>query len=77
MATPKSRFFLGASKHGHHRVHYLEWGDEKNQNVVLMVHGLNRNCHDFDMVAAALSSTHRYVLSTLHLLTRPDISIYI
>ena len=45
----------GALKHM--AVH--EWGDSKNPNVVLCVHGLSRNGRDFDVLADALSKDFR------------------
>lgn len=41
-----------------HKLTCWEWGDPKNQNVLLCVHGLTRNGRDFDFLARALS--HRY-----------------
>jgi len=41
----------------HMAVH--EWGDSKNPNVVLCVHGLSRNGRDFDVLADALSKDFR------------------
>lgn len=40
-------------------VAYREWGDIENPNVVICVHGLSRNCKDFDDLAAALSQDWR------------------
>jgi pimeloyl-ACP methyl ester carboxylesterase len=47
--------------HGFHRVHYVEWGDPDNDRVVVCVHGLTRNCRDFDALAGALRSDFRVV----------------
>jgi pimeloyl-ACP methyl ester carboxylesterase len=50
-----------AGPHGLHRVHYVEWGDADNPRVLICVHGLTRNCRDFDFLAQALSSEYRVV----------------
>lgn len=42
--------------HGFHRMHYTEWGDPARPRVVVCVHGLTRNCRDFDSLAQALAS---------------------
>jgi pimeloyl-ACP methyl ester carboxylesterase len=47
--------------HGFHRIHYTEWGDPKNPDVIVCVHGLTRNCRDFDDLAAVLANRHRVV----------------
>lgn len=44
-----------------HKLHYLEWGDENNPNTVICVHGLARNCRDFDKVADKLSEKFRVI----------------
>ena len=46
---------------GLHRMHYTEWGDLDNPDVVLCVHGLTRNGRDFDFLAAALCDQFRVV----------------
>ena len=38
---------------------YFEWGDPLNARVAICVHGVGRNARDFDVLAEALSSTHR------------------
>jgi pimeloyl-ACP methyl ester carboxylesterase len=57
--TPSERHFRGLSPHGFHRVVYYEWGDALNADVVVCVHGVGRNGRDFDVLAEALSPTHR------------------
>ncbi|HEX6958370.1 MAG TPA: alpha/beta hydrolase [Ferrovibrio sp.] len=39
-------------------VHLLDWGD-KDAPAVILWHGLARNCHDFDILAAALAGRYR------------------
>ena len=50
---------LGRS--GFHRMHYVEWGDQDAQTVVICVHGLTRCSRDFDMLARALQPELRVV----------------
>ena len=57
----RRRFVTCASPRGLHRVAYLEWGDPKNQKVLVCVHGLGRCARDFDNLAAALSDHYRVV----------------
>ncbi len=45
--------------HGFHRLHYYEWGDAENPDVLICVHGLTRNGRDFDDIARALSQRCR------------------
>ncbi|MGR9108694.1 MAG: alpha/beta fold hydrolase [Gammaproteobacteria bacterium] len=47
--------------HGFHRIHYTERGDPENPNVIVCVHGLTRNCRDFDDLATVLAKSHRVV----------------
>jgi pimeloyl-ACP methyl ester carboxylesterase len=43
------------------RLAYTEWGDAANPDVVFCVHGLTRNGHDFDDLAAALAPRWRVI----------------
>ena len=61
MAGPTQRFVRCASPKGLHRIAYLEWGDPKNERVLVCVHGLTRCARDFDALAAALSGRYRVV----------------
>ena len=47
-------FITGLNSSGFHQLHYTDWGDPENPRVVICVHGLTRNCRDFDTLAAAL-----------------------
>lgn len=58
---PQSRFHLGLSVQGFHKLHYLEWGEEKNDKVIVCVHGVSRNAHDFDYLARELAPQHRVI----------------
>ena len=57
----RQRFVRCASPKGLHRIAYLEWGDPKNERVLVCVHGLTRCARDFDALAAALSDHYRVV----------------
>ena len=46
---------------GLHRFAYAEWGDPKNDCVLVCVHGLTRSGRDFDPLARALASHYRVV----------------
>jgi pimeloyl-ACP methyl ester carboxylesterase len=61
MAGPTQRFVRCASPKGLHRIAYLEWGDPRNERVLVCVHGLTRCARDFDALAAALSGRYRVV----------------
>ena len=59
--SSRQRFVRCASPRGLHRIAYLEWGDPKNERVLVCVHGLTRCARDFDALAAALSGRYRVV----------------
>ncbi|MGQ0510628.1 MAG: alpha/beta fold hydrolase [Betaproteobacteria bacterium] len=61
--TPASRqrFVQCASPRGLHRISYLEWGDPKNDQVLICAHGLTRCARDFDALAAAMQDRYRVV----------------
>jgi pimeloyl-ACP methyl ester carboxylesterase len=50
-----------ASPRGLHRIAYLDWGDPRNRDVLVCVHGLTRTGRDFDDVARALCGHFRVV----------------
>jgi pimeloyl-ACP methyl ester carboxylesterase len=50
-----------ASPRGLHRMAYLEWGDPRNRDVLVCVHGLTRTGRDFDEVARTLCGQWRVV----------------
>ena len=50
-----------ASAQGLHRMAYLEWGDPRNRDVLVCVHGLTRSAHDFDALARSLCDHYRVV----------------
>jgi pimeloyl-ACP methyl ester carboxylesterase len=61
MPGPTRRFVRCASPKGLHRMAYLEWGDPKNERVLVCVHGLTRCARDFDRLAAVLGGHYRVV----------------
>ena len=52
---------LCLSAKGFHRMHYTDWGDPGAERIVICVHGLTRNCRDFDFLAQALLPGFRVV----------------
>lgn len=58
---PRRRSVQCASPKGLHRIAYREWGDPRNRNVLVCVHGLTRVSDDFDDLARALSDVYRVV----------------
>ena len=61
MTEPRRRSVQCASPAGLHRMAYLEWGDARNRDVVVCVHGLTRSARDFDDLARALCGRFRVV----------------
>ncbi len=59
--TMTSNYYRSLSPHGFHRIHYTEWGDPKNPNVLICVHGLVRTCRDFDFLASTLEEEYRVI----------------
>jgi pimeloyl-ACP methyl ester carboxylesterase len=53
--------FLSLAPGGFHRVSYLDWGSPESAHIVICVHGLARNCRDFDFLARALAGRSRVV----------------
>jgi pimeloyl-ACP methyl ester carboxylesterase len=61
VAEPRRRSVLCASPAGLHRIAYREWGDARNRDVLVCVHGLTRSSRDFDELARTLSPQFRVV----------------
>jgi pimeloyl-ACP methyl ester carboxylesterase len=59
--APRRRSVQCASARGLHRIAYLEWGDPRNRDVLVCVHGLTRSSRDFDDLARALCTRFRVV----------------
>ncbi|MCD8497808.1 MAG: hypothetical protein LRZ85_06840 [Alphaproteobacteria bacterium] len=47
------RSFLSLNSHGFHNVVYSDWGPEDG-DIIICVHGLTGNGHDFDEIAPKL-----------------------
>lgn len=47
--------------HGSHQMAYVEWGAADNPDVLICVHGLTRNCRDFDFLAEAMLDNYRVI----------------
>ncbi len=60
-AQARRRSVQCASPKGLHRIAYVEWGDPRNRDVVVCVHGLTRTSRDFDSLAEALCGHFRVV----------------
>lgn len=58
---PRRRSVQCVGPHGLHRMSYLEWGDARNPEVLVCVHGLTRNGRDFDDLARALAPRYRVI----------------
>jgi pimeloyl-ACP methyl ester carboxylesterase len=58
---PREKRVQCASPAGLHRIAYLEWGDARNPEVLVCVHGLTRCARDFDNLARALCGRYRVV----------------
>ena len=58
---PRRRSVQCASRAGLHRIAYMEWGDARNRDVLVCVHGLTRSSRDFDELARALCAQFRVV----------------
>ncbi|MDH5479690.1 MAG: alpha/beta hydrolase [Nitrosomonas sp.] len=44
-----------------HKIAYTDWGNPENPHVVVCVHGLTRNCRDFDFLAQTLAQNFRVI----------------
>jgi pimeloyl-ACP methyl ester carboxylesterase len=60
-SEPRRRSVLCASPAGLHRIAYREWGDARNRDVLVCVHGLTRSSRDFDELARTLCTQFRVV----------------
>ena len=64
-AQLRRRSVMCASPKGLHRMAYAEWGDPRNRDVLVCVHGLTRSGRDFDELARALCGRYRVVCPDL------------
>lgn len=61
VAEVRQRVLQCVSPAGLHRIAYREWGDPRNDRVLVCVHALTRCARDFDRLAAAMSDRYRVV----------------
>ncbi len=61
MAPHQIRTVQCLSPSGLHAMAYKEWGDPRNPNVLLCVHGVTRISDDFDLLARSLADTYRVI----------------
>jgi len=59
LSEPRRRSVQCASPRGLHRIAYREWGDPRNRDVLVCVHGLTRSARDFDELARTLAGHFR------------------
>jgi pimeloyl-ACP methyl ester carboxylesterase len=53
--TPRVEAVSALGPHGFVKISYAEWGPREAEQVVVCVHGLTRNRHDFDFLAPRLA----------------------
>lgn len=51
--------------YGEHKMVYEHWGDPNNPHTLVCIHGLTRNRHDFDFLAAHLQENYRIICPDL------------
>jgi pimeloyl-ACP methyl ester carboxylesterase len=61
MDAPRFKQVQCLSPAGLHHMAYKEWGDPRNAQVLLCVHGVTRVADDFDQLARALCGEYRVV----------------
>lgn len=61
MTPPQIKMVQCLSPAGLHQMAYKEWGDPKNPQVLVCVHGVTRVSDDFDALAASLSDHYRVI----------------
>lgn len=61
MTEPRNKSVQCLSPAGLHTMAYKEWGDPRNPNVLVCVHGVTRVSDDFDELARALCDNYRVV----------------
>lgn len=58
---PKLNFYLCNQTGEPHRLAYLQWGNPNRSRTLICVHGLARNNHDFDALAARLALDYHVI----------------
>jgi len=61
VTEPKHCYFQGLSTAGFHKIHYTDWGDPANPNLLICAHGLTRCGRDFDTLAELMSDKYRVI----------------
>ena len=61
MAPHHIRTVQCLSPSGLHSMAYKEWGDPRNPNTLLCVHGVTRISDDFDLLARTMADTYRVI----------------
>lgn len=56
---PRTKSIQCLSPCGPHTMFYKEWGDERNPDALICVHGLTRTSDDFDVLAETLCARYR------------------
>lgn len=51
----KESHIMSRNSQGHHKIVYSEWG-EHHDHIIICVHGLTGNAHDFDWIGPALAT---------------------
>ncbi len=51
----------GRLQSGEHTTHYLEWGDQSNPRVMLLLHGFRGHAHWWDFVAPWFAADYRVI----------------
>ncbi|MEN3793770.1 alpha/beta hydrolase [Fulvimarina sp. MAC3] len=59
--VPQSRQAQSLSRSGFHQIAYRDWGRETDKRPLMCIHGLTRNSHDFDDLAARACIDRRVV----------------
>jgi len=58
---PNLNFYLCHQSIEPHRLAYFQWGQADSARTLVCVHGLARNSHDFDALAARLATEYRVI----------------
>ncbi len=59
MSEPTTKTYKGLSPAGFHKISYRQWGSDPKKDAIICAHGLTRNAHDFDKLAARLSERYQ------------------
>lgn len=59
--SPATKYLEIPQSNKSRKIAYIEWGEENSDNVLICVHGLSRNAHDFDFIAGKLCDNYRII----------------